>query len=778
VKIRILVIICVAVATSAWGVGFSQRTSTKKKGVIVRAAKPYDNVKNIIRSLGGDVTYEYENVDAIAAHVPEDKVASVIALMGPLGVYKDMSSLTPEPLVAPGGRTLSKGASVGVSARGSVALSGNDIAQIGSLSEHRDGNRGQNVIVAVMDSGVAEVSALRGSVIGGESFVAADPLSATSSQNPSHGTEVASLIAGHTTFILDNSSPIVQALRTNDPGSVIRCPNSRYPSCGSNQSVVPLIGTAPESKIYALKVFDSNFQTTESRIIAAMDRLITMRKNYERGRPSVPVNSPCGSETKPCVYNSLNVQVVNMSLGSSTLFAGRELAEELTKRLLDVGITPVVSAGNEGFAAMTGTSPGTGLGSLTVGAASVAARHRALVDYWALTDGDPTTVLGDGKYTRANNITQAAWFSPRGPTSDGRIDPELVSSGVGKLVQGSDGMLRLVEGTSYSSPDAAGGAAVLFGAVREGSATATEVRNALWESANPTVLGDNSSRIDQGRGYLDISAALRLLRSGDASSKLPENNPSESVVENIRNVGFAPVEFNNNVFSTRIRNLRPGEVAHFFVQTRDEVNRLVVRLRNITPELPADKQNQFFGDDTFVRVADATTHIITGNSQVYVVDEFVNSNSDFVIDEPQTGLVRVAVMGTYTNAGRISADLVIERRKRDLLPETAEGRISEGDVIPIQVRMPAGKTNAVFELFWESDWAAYPTNDLDMIVCPPAGAACYNQGASLDSPERTVIANPAPGTWTVHVIGFTLHTRKDMFKLRATADGERLSSTR
>ena len=47
-----------------------------------------------------------------------------------------------------------------------------------------------------------------------------------------------------------------------------------------------------------------------------------------------------------------------MSLGGPTLFAGRDIEDQLTLAMLEVGITIVASAGNDGFAAMTGGSPG------------------------------------------------------------------------------------------------------------------------------------------------------------------------------------------------------------------------------------------------------------------------------------------------------------------------------------------------------------------------------------------------------------------------------------
>jgi hypothetical protein len=96
-------------------------------------------------------------------------------------------------------------------------------------------------------------------------------------------------------------------------------------------------------------------------------------------------------------------------------------------------------------------------------------------------------------------------------------------------------------------------------------------------------------------------------------------------------------------------------------------------------------------------------------------------------------------------------------------------------------------TQGVIELFWLQNWGRYPTNDLDMLVIDPAGHLAVGAdgnplGASLDSPERAVLANPAPGKWTVLVSGFTIwpqghsghHPGKDIYTLTATADGHRL----
>ena len=67
----------------------------------------------------------------------------------------------------------------------------------------------------------------------------------------------------------------------------------------------------------------------------------------------------------------------------------------------------------------------------------------------------------------------------------------------------------------------------------------------------------------------------------------------------------------------------------------------------------------------------------------------------------------------------------------------------------------------MFELFWLQNWGRYPTNDLDMLVFDPGGnlvvdTAGIPPGASLNSPERAVIANPVAGQWTVLVDGFSI----------------------
>ena len=94
-------------------------------------------------------------------------------------------------------------------------------------------------------------------------------------------------------------------------------------------------------------------------------------------------------------------------------------------------------------------------------------------------------VSADGKH---------ATFSSFGPTSDGRIKPELVAPGDNVVVAGNVGIsLGLSSGTSLASPMMAGALASLWSAFPD--KTAAEVLDAVFSTA------DQNNSPDNGRGY-------------------------------------------------------------------------------------------------------------------------------------------------------------------------------------------------------------------------------------------------------------------------------------
>jgi hypothetical protein len=802
--------LALAIAAALTFSGRADDQEHQRQSVIIHCPGACPAVAASVRDLGGEVTQEYENVEAIAAEIPAARLVDVPAIVGARAVWKDVIIASPVPVGAVAGSPERGAAVANLDADDGQAIDEGDLPQfVGALPDDYNfnnslinaagvqaaGNLGQNIITAVIDTGTAKapvVPSLSGTVIGGENFVTADPIqSATSRRNDPHGTWVGTVIAAHAAFVFANTSSLVRSLRIHAPSSVIACPGPPFvPPCAADRSIIPMIGVAPASKVYALKVFDSRGGgAPTSRIVAAMDRAITLRRNFNDGVASAPVSGD-GSEDNPFVFNSLKIEVVNMSLGGPTLFAGRELDELLTIRMLEVGIAPAVSAGNDGFGAMTTSGAGDGIGALGLAAASTATHERVLRDV--------QRGVGIGALFRPTTHTQTAFFSSRGPTADGRFKPDVIANGFATFMQGTCqgnagclagtalAPISLVSGTSFSGPTAAGALVLL----RKGAASASAVnlRNAIIDTANPFMLGDGSGLIDQGRGFLDVAAALTRLQSGPLSSQLIGSNPEEKVRANVAEIGFRPVRLEDGQFSTHVSNLVPGQVAQFFVQTAID-DKLTIRLTNIAPENPPATQNQLFGDDLFVLVNDAPTSFSEllfpppTPPNVPAVSPFLTQDTT-ITATASPGLVRVSLQGDWTNAGRISADLSIMREHVDTGRSTVEGKVAQGQLLAIPIVVPAGAARLDFEVSWKENWSRYPTNDVDLILRTPAGELNF-AGATLSSPERVTIKNPAAGTWTAFIAGFTIQAQleddhephevpRDEFELRVTIDGTRL----
>jgi hypothetical protein len=786
----------------------------QQENVIVKCERPCAAVAAAVAAAGGSVTHRYDNLDALAVTVPANRVAGLSAAFGADAIRKDVTVNLPPPtqVVQADGLADAQTAEL-AGGIGSLPANYNyNNALTGATSLHTQGFTGANVVVAVIDSGTAAAAAeLAGTVLGGENFVPGDAgiASATSRLNDWHGTGVGAMIAAHANFIFANSSRLVQALNLYSPQSVVPCP-ATCPS-PTTQSLVPMVGTAPASRIYALKVFPrQGGGSPESRIIAAMDRVITLRKNFNNGESTAPIaGTGTHPENNPAQFNALNIQVVNMSLGGPTLNAGADLEDQLTVEMANAGITLVVAAGNDGFGAMTIGSPGSGIGGVTVGAASTPVHERVLREI----QFQATQPLGIGAAFRPFGQVQMADFSSRGPTADGRVDPDMSANGLGSYVAvfaavaggqviscghpaapatGPNAcLLRIlfVSGTSFASPTTAGAAALLAGAVP--SATGLQVRNAIVLGANPAIVADGSGPNDEGAGFLDVPASLALLQEGDVKDELPENERRDdrddapddvgaggkSVQHNLRKIGIHAVRFHHDRFTASTGSLLPGQVAHYFLPVDIFTDSFTIAITNI---VKGATQNVLFTDDLFVQAVDAPTSFAVHRIHTGASDgAFVGSDQTFTIDKPQNGLVRLAIQGDWTNASPISATVTINRhRSLPTLPSTA-GIVRQDDVIPYTVTVPAGKTQAAFDLSWLQNWGRYPTNDLDMSVIDPNGVEVVDAngnppGGTLNSPERVVVANPMAGTWRILVTGFTIQRHADLFTVTATADGKRL----
>ena len=770
-----------------WAATPAAEQGSDSAAVIIRCASSCDQTAAAIRAAGGKVTNRYENIEAIAATVPANRLADLATVAGSQGLSRDYISSVPRSSqeVGPAGEV---GLATSLSEFEATSLTAEHVAQLNDLALdglnldttltgasvlHAANNRGEGIVVAVIDSGSAnapvEAPALAGSIIGGESLVPDDPLaSATSRLNDPHGTRVASLVAGHGLFVLSNTSAFVRSLRVHAPDSVIACQDTGVPvpSCKIGFSAVPMVGAAPAAKIYAVKVAHRNGAgVPQSRLIAAMDRVLTLRRNFNAGMPSVPVAGD-GSEANPFVFNSLKIDVVNMSIGGPTLFAGNSEGERLTVQMLEAGIIVVATAGNSGPAAMTLGNPGSGRGALAVGAASSYIHDRILRDV--------QFGVGLGVLFRPFGQNQTAWFSSRGPTADGRVLPDLVANGMGVFAPAVS-RLDLVSGTSYAAPTVSGAAALLR---RHAPwATALQIRNALVESADATAIADGSSGIDRGRGALDVSAARALLDSAAVSEVLASGLADERVSANVKSAGLSPVAFVEGVYSKRAEGLLPSQVEHVFVPITRDTRSIRIRVSDIVSASPGEQNKVFGKDSVLLHVVDAPTSLARSHVPPETFIE-VGNEFTFVITNPQPGLMRMGLAGASSNGAAVSATFTIERHRTDLSgKDTADDEIRQGDVIPVRIDVPAGTQTLRLDLSWDSDWGRYPTGDLDVVLTNPLGET--TSVATIDSPERLTIQTPVPGTWTVAIHGFAVaptrsSDEEDRFELRVFADGRLL----
>lgn len=732
------------------------------QGYLVDCASSCSSVAAAVAQIpGGRVVFTYENISALAVEIPAEYVGELQSHAGVADMSKDLPVAAPQPELTalPEPEGMDELSAAEIAALPTDYSFNNDL--IGATTFHNAGKIGANVLVGVIDTGTANAPtapAIGGTVIGGENFVppAEDPVaSATSRFNAAHGTQVGTMIAGHVAFIFSNASVLVQSLLTHAPSAVI--------PFNATQSLIPMVGSAPGAKIYAYKVFPSGGGgAPSSRIIAAMDRAVTQRANFNGGMPSVPTNPGCGAENTPCVFDSLPIEVINMSLGGGTLFAAGNIEDQLTEAMLAVGITPVIAAGNDGPAAATVASPGTGRGALTVAAANTAAHERVLRDV--------QFGLGIGSLYRASTHTQTAFFSSRGPSADGRYSVNVTTNGFASFVQGANGGIALASGTSFACPTTAGAAALLVES--HPTASAVKIRNAIIAGASSGVLGDNSKKIDQGSGFLNIPAASAKLTANQVGSSLASGLSTPSVTLNWLPLSIWPVNFSSNKYTAKLKNLKPGETRQFYVRTFEDWTNIDVTVKNIVPTNPPASQNQLFGDDFMVTVVDAPTSF----SADRVPLSFVFADTTFSVPNPQTGLVRVMVGGDWTNAGTISGDLVIERTKTNLGSLTALGAVEQGEEDLVQVNVPAGTAQLSVLLTWLHDWGVYATSDIDLIAEDPNGNLFFG-GATIASPERLIVNGPVPGTWTFTVQGFEVNgplLPTDIWTLRARADGTHL----
>lgn len=755
------------------------QTPRKTQKILIATSKPYTQLTDAIRALGGTVTWEYKYVDGIAAEIPEEGLEAIRRMVGTVSMDKDVD--VPRPAAVESNRSRvfnhqaadvatvlsNPGSPIPSEKIASYATSHPGVHSLNNAGTrieklHALGLTGKRTVVAVIDSGVRPGYKLTsGDYVGGEDFVDDGPIGpAGDSQadwkkdtNDGHGTFGAGLIAGNAIFTV--SGVLKAALQQYAPSAVV-------------EGKLPIIGTAPDAKLYIVRVFgdDPTIGAPKSTIIAAIQHVIEQRELY---------NSTNGRQ-------GTKIDVANLSFGVSTLSAGRNLLDDSVDALLKAGIIPVVSVGNVGPAPLTAASPGSSMSAVTVGGLSYAANERILNEVLYGTDFPDEYYPGIGGDIRPFGGTEIAYFSSRGPHTDGRLDPDVVASSVGNISQGYcpdqvlDACFKRLSfgsGTSFSAPIVSGIAAAL----RQGfpSASATQIRNAIIATARPNQIASQFDVIDRGQGLPDAYAAVLMLAGNKAPASLPQiNQPDDSVKRNVeRNTNL---QVRSGFFSKSFRNLLPGERAEILYHVPKGTERVVIKVSNVNMNGP---QNPFYGGDAmFFYIHSAKTSSIGAFGDYLVEAEPFfggEGQAQYDVIDPDTGIMRIVVNPDTLNAGTVNTDVSVEAIHEAWPRATISGFISNGVTKQYTVEVKSGVTRMDLLLDWRHDWFHYPTNDIDLIVCDPnitnvadCKAFGVKDGATLAGPERVSIANPAAGNWMVLVSGFNVASPMDDFTVRVT----------
>ena len=734
-------------------------------GVLIQCARPCAKEIAAVKKAGGSITYQFQYVDGIAADVPAAGLTALEKVVGPDRMGKDEIIPNPSPVVdrdAVGETTVEADAVTGPeSEEGLVVDPANypfNSQMTGVATLHGAGQIGTGGIIAIIDSGFrpmfSHVPASR-VISPGFNFVpgVSEP-PAISNLNFPHGTQVAGMAAANIGFCFSAANRFARTAL--DLGLVSQGP------CPAGTLLVPMIGGAPGARILPIKVFPtSGAGSPTSRTIAAMEKVLDLRLKFNIGDPT-----------------GINVKVVNLSLGGGTSAAGRTLSDQTVDKLLANDILPVISAGNSGHSGVTNGSPGTSMSALTVGA-TASANHEWIytAQFRAPCSSTPlaSVTLCAQRY-RPWAANQMSLFSSRGPSHDGRVRPDIVANGSFDYTQGSGAAATTVSfasGTSFSAPTVSGIAATLRQAVP--TATARQVRNALIMTANPN-LTPTAKPNDQGAGFVDAAAAYALLLAGGAPDTV---DLTSHATRNLQaNMAHAGVPVYAETASVSFTGIRPSETAEVPVLVPDNTSKLNIRIRNIVAANPPASQNFFFGDDVHLKIQKNTVH-----TEDYfefaplVTNAFLEPGNEYnySVTRPGAGVWRITPTGDWTNKGTVSFDVDVWIEQESWPNKTASGSLGNLEQHSYQLVVPAGTTALNTRAEWSNMAGHFPINDVDVILVNPSNVANF-ACATGRTPELCSIANPAAGTWTVIVEGFSVASfntpgGKERYTLRVDADG-------
>jgi serine protease AprX len=266
-------------------------------------------------------------------------------------------------------------------------------------------------------------------------------------------------------------------------------------AAGWGRSDESLRGVAPGASIIGVKI-DGGGNTT-SNAIAGYEWIVENR-------------------------DELGIRVATISFGFGVATDGTTALERAVDKAWDAGIVCFKSNGNSGPGTSTMTVPAAARGILAIG---------SLLDPFG---------SGGSKYGFL-----LSEYSSRGPTTDGRIKPDLVAPGesIRAADAGTASGSIVFSGTSMASPFAAGTAALMIAA--DPTLVPDQVRSLLYATAEER--GASGPDNDFGHGRIQVWDAVQAALEGAGVVPAPSSPPA---VPRQETRSGAPV---NGLFETELQ---------------------------------------------------------------------------------------------------------------------------------------------------------------------------------------------------------------------------------
>jgi len=456
-----------------------------------------------------------------------------------------------------------------------------------------------------------------------------------------------------------------------------------------------------------------------------------------------------------------------MSIGGATIFDGRDFEDQLVDTITASGITLVGAAGNEGPASMTVGSPGSANTAITAGAAEDEVHSKSFFDY-------RYGSVGIGDYMFVNPNPLIADYSSRGPTSDGRLKPTLVATGSFVLSAYPTGGTQRVgwgSGTSMATPAISGAAALInaYAEMHSIAATPEDYKQALIAGA---IWLPDYAQYDQGAGYLNAANALAAFEADPSYGSVAAPLPEDGKLADISNIPIVTA----GVYTTSVSGIAPEHRVEFVFQVTETTDSIKIDVTNI------GLGNNILGLNylgLYVQSSKRTTYdyyvsaLMDDDSSFFITDDATTATGSIASLETashviEPGYFKVVLMTYYQSFDSTSADIRIEVTKAKKTTPTLsfKGYVRQGEAIGwIGVRVPAGTTKAIVELWWTHTWQTYPTSDIDLYIY--VNEAYNLDGATLNAPERVVINGPT-GNMYFLIDGYAIEVGREPFELRIT----------